>query len=188
MSLPLNEALQQEAGVAGWTPARAGALGAITDTDERVWMTTAEFEAFRERLQLGRRGRTGLLQSELNIGKGRLKAILDGSPISRLEALACAHFSLGFEMPIRPGEPAAFAAWVAPRFGETKPVCKWLQLRTDHIVDRMVGYDLVNGKKLARVPQADLIRALDWVYRVGPVSPYGERPWVAIWPDQEVVF
>ena len=164
-----------------WRPARAGMLVGIQE-GPAVWMTVAEFEAWRARFKL----RGAKLFEVTSIGRHRLASIRErGEPISRVEALACAHYALGLDQPVASGDVEAFAAWAAPRFGAFEALGAWLQVRGDWITDRMRGYDLRGGKRIERTPEGSLIRAMDYVWRVGPSCPYGDRPAARYWPNQD---
>jgi hypothetical protein len=84
--------------------------------------------------------------------------------------------------PIDSGE--AFSEWFAPRFGTAGPVSRALELNPKFIPERLNGYVVRDGAREARSPGSTLLRALDWVWRVGPYSPYGQRLPSAAFPGQ----
>lgn len=162
-------------GVPMWTPARAVALMALDPAPAgHVWMTTEEFAKLSERMG-GVKGRAALVRQELAMPKTRRLAILRGERITKVEAMACAHWAAALPMPVAPGDVPAFQAWVAREFGLTNTLGAALDVHTAVIRERMRGYALHAGRRVARLPEAGLIRALDWCRRVGPFSPYGDR-------------
>lgn len=178
----MHEIAYESQRVRSWRPARAGALVALQKS--RVWMTLDEFENFLANTRLPKlRGK--VLSERLEIGKKRLKAIREGSPISRVEALACAHYQLGLALPVPAGDVEAFGPWVNARFGAFEAIGNFLGIRGDDITNRIRGYDTRKGGRVPCKPGPQLIRALDWVYRVGPSCPFGDAPDVEYWPGHE---
>lgn len=187
---PLIEALVENSTHApAWRPVRAAAALGLAAQDPpagHVWMTPAEFAAFIERHFPVRSNRAGRLQSELGIARSRRHAILeDGAPVGKAEALACAHYALGLPLPIPPGDTTAFAGWIEPRFGLVSALTAALDVAPRYITSRLKGYEVTSRGRRERLPDAGLIRALDWVWRVGPISPYGRRLPAAAFPGQD---
>lgn len=174
-------------GTSGWRPARAGALVAVADGESREWMSAAQFSSFIERHGLARKhGAAELLKRELDIGpKRRLNLMVGAAKATKIEALAIAHFSLGLERPIPAEDCDAFAVWFGARFGDATEIGAWLGCRGDYISQRIKGFEVMKGHRWDRLPESSLIRALDWVWTVGPVAPFGGRPALKLWPRQE---
>lgn len=105
-----------------------------------------------------------------------------GLVISRIEALACAHYVLGFE---KPCDPAGLKDWFWPRFGAMTHICAWLDTDPTEFSGQIEGSYVKDGVRQQVVASGALIRALDWVHRFGPVCPYGERPDVVTFPMKE---
>lgn len=167
-----------------WRPVRAAAALALAGEQHRAvnpWMTTAEFADWVAGF---RKNDRGLIQTAVGIAPSRRKSILDGAPISRTEALAIAHYRAGLPLPLPVGDVAAFGAWVVPRFGPVRALSRTLGLSEDYINDRLNGFDITHSARVIRTPEVSLIRAMDWVWRVGPISPYGRRLPGAAFPGQ----
>lgn len=187
--------LDESKGVFAWRPVRAAALVALAEieAEDRVWMTLEEFAAWRATHRIDDM-RFGYIRTREAIGmaSSRIKALVAGlkgepvTPISVIEALACAHFSMGLKPPVPAGDVEAFSEWFGPRFGAVEPLARWLKVRGETITDRLRGYDMRDGRRRDRLPEIDMIRAMDWIWRVGPVCPFGIRQPVEIWPGQGV--
>lgn len=171
----------------GWRRVSAAALLALADDGDRVWMTTEEFVAWRAFMGISGARHTRIRVREMiGMAHTRLKTVMDGGRINRVESLACAHSLFGLTLPIEEGDSEAFAGWFPARFGAQTPIARYLRFPNNHIGDRIRGYVVKDGKRIPRAPEVDLIRALDWVDVMGPWSPYGEKPVVKAWPGQEV--
>lgn len=172
-----------------WRPIRSAAVMAmaVSAAGDHVWMTTAEFDAWKAmHFPDRRRGATSGLMRVLDMGKGRLASIRAGSPVKKWEALACAHYALGLPLPIESGNPEVFARWIVETFGATVSIAGAAGLAKDRIADRMSGRELCRGVSVKREPEEAMIRALDWIRRVGPFSPYGQRAQAEAFPGQRV--
>lgn len=168
----IEEIVTESAHVPAWRPVRAAAVRALAVKESvQPWMWPAEFWHWAGGL---RRGERGVFQSETGIAPARRKAIMHGAPISPSEALAIAHYRAGLPVPIEL-ESAAFETWFMPRFGAARPVARVLCVNPETLTDQMRGYALTSGGRALRKPDITLVRALDWVWRVGPFSPYGDR-------------
>lgn len=171
-----------------WRAVRAAAVRALHDTQQpRVWMTKAEFADWITVQNIVVRRRKEPLKplEAVSIASSRKGKILRGeAAVSKVEALACAHFALRLPMPVAPGDVAGFNDWTDATFGAVAHIETWLELNRAHIGDRMRGYDIVKGEQRPRAPDAGLIRAMDWTARMGTACPYGVQPKVAVFPGQ----
>jgi hypothetical protein len=189
---PVVQAIVKESAYHGaWRPVRAAAILAMAAKENVAtsWMTAEEFEALVKAagMEGRRRGSTERLREDLGMTSLRRQKLLNGSAeASKIEALACAHLSLRFPMPVPAGDCAAFGRWVMPRFGAVEPVADFLGVRGAYILDRVKGFEITRGERRPRSPEPDLIRALDWLWRMGPVNPFGKAPRPPLWPGQEV--
>jgi hypothetical protein len=148
-----------------WRPARAGALMALAEEQPRIWMTQQQFIDWLDvNSWVSRRRKEG---------------------VSKVEALACAHYHARFDVPTPPGDVNAFAIWVNDTFGAARRIGEWLDLTNTIITDRMRGFDIDLGRRRVRAPEIDLIRAMDFVARCGPFVPYGIREPVEYFPKAE---
>ena len=107
--------------------------------------------------------------------------------ITKSEALACSHYLLGWATPVPAGDSAAFADWFYPRFGGTECIGEWLEVRPRALCDRLRGFEVRDGQRIKRGPETSLVRALDWVWRIGPACPYGAVKRAPAWPDQKTL-
>lgn len=170
--------IKESTGVPAWRPVRESALMAMAAVDppkDQVWMTTNEFEYFLGEHFQPNTKRAANLASFLGIGKRRRAAMLAGARITKVEAMACAHYATGQLVPLMVGSVALFEAWITKSFGAAKPLADALGVADSYILDRMKGYAFTRGQRVERVPDVTIIRAIDWVWRVGPFSPYGHR-------------
>lgn len=176
-----------------WRPVRAAAALALAARDVEpghVWMTTDEFRHFLDKvIGRGRKQGTGTerLMEMVSIGYARRHYILNGSPIHKVEALACAHASLGLPLPIPAEQHALFGAWLHEFFGEVAPVAAALEVDPRTLHRRVAGFSNDRGVRRACEPEAQIIRAMDWLWRVGNVSPFGKRPLAPPFPSQSEV-
>lgn len=187
--------LAESVGALAWRPHRAAV---IAGTESRCWMTPAEFGtwiteqtwAWRRRAKDGPPEPRPLPAVGINAthsSSNRKLHLLRGTrAVSKIEALAMAHYAHRFPLPFDVGDVAAFADWFPPRFALAGGIAEWLEYRAVDLTDRLRGFDVRDGQRWARAPEAGLIRALDWVWRVGPFCPYGEPQGRAVWPGQEV--
>jgi hypothetical protein len=167
----------------GWR--RDLALTAMGDPAERIWMTREQFEAWWARCNAGPR-KLRLDASEVGISREMARARIEGRQrVRKIEALAIAHHALGFPMPIEAGSVRAFNDWFMPRFVTREPLNDWLDLGPGTLGLYLQGYTIKQGKRWDRIPDACMIRAVDWVYRVGPVCPW-TPPGVAVFDGQEI--
>jgi hypothetical protein len=157
---------QPELGAA-WRPVRSGALKAMTlmSLDRQgavIFMHPYQFSKWLEDNGLfNRKGGKERLAAELGMGRRRRDSILAGATPTRVEALACAHYGLRLMLPFPPGNASMFRGFVQTHFGRPVDLAKVLDL------------DIRRLRSLTE-PGIDLIRAVDWVRRVGPYSPFGE--------------
>lgn len=185
-SIPGTESLllavrRQSAGVDSWRPLRSALQHATADSSPRVWMTTDEFNRwFKEQAVLHiKRKREGPNPTEaLNMNPRRKRQLIHGEDTpSKIEALACAHYAMRFDLPAEAQDDRAFDAWCVEHFGGPNYfLAAWLGITSSALAAAMLGYRMQAGQRVASKPRVALIRALDWVRRMGPVCPYGERP------------
>lgn len=184
----LVEAVAAESRYAhGWRPLRAALVRAVADLESgggQVW-DGARFTAWEAEAKLIAKARgDGKLSERLGLSPLQWrKARKDG--LDKARALACLHYSLGLPMPIPAEDTRAFDEWYRPRFGGVDRVADWLGVSKDWLGDRLRGYELVGAKRSDRLPPAWLIRALDWLFTVGPITPF-ETPFAPYWPGQSL--
>lgn len=176
--------VKESTNVPAWRPVRAAALMALGIGENSVWMTTEEFAAWIEKnFPMRQRGATGRMMDAVGFGKARRASLLAGERVRKVEALAMAHYGAGLPLPCPVGDVDAFSTWATEKFGAVRVVNAALELSESYVTDRMRGYD-INGGRVPREPDALLIRALDWVWRMGAFSPYGQRPGAHPFPQQ----
>lgn len=182
--------VDESSGPYAWRPVRAAALRAIGDQNGgRTWMTVDEFRRWvDQQTLLAKKAKTGVKPMEA-VGLSdylKLKIFKQERQVSKVEALAMAHYAHGRPVPVEPGNAAAFDAWFTPRFGAYSAAAAFLEMRADTLGDRIRGYEIALGQRIPRAPDITLIRALEWIWSVGPFCPYGEQRPPAVWPGQEV--
>jgi hypothetical protein len=176
--------------VHAWRPVRAAALAAMRDLVEPEGegiMSPEEFARWRSEAKVLARARgDGNIHDRMGISPWTARQYEQkGAP--KLIALACAHYLLGRPLPIPSGDSRALEDWFTPRFGGVQRVADWLGVSRDWLTARLKGWEMVKGERVERYPEANLIRALDWMYNVGPICPYGaRREALAIWPGQDL--
>lgn len=166
-----------------WRPVRAAAARALglREAEGHIWMTAEEFGRWLETYTPGKRGEP---LRQVGIARSRRAAILDERmPIKAIEALAIAHYRAGLPVPCELA-PEAFEAWFTPRFGYAAAVANVLGVNGRLITEQMRGFAVTSAGRAQRLPDITLVRALDWVWRVGPISPYGATPPGAAYPGQ----
>lgn len=174
-----------------WRPVRAVAAMAAADPPPgHVWMTTEEFVTWlNQHFKPGRRTDGYTMEYAVGISAHRRRQLAAGAPVLKMEAMAMAHYAIfGRRLPIS-HQPSTeeFAAWTAANFGSVERIAMALGRKREYVATRVVGYALMGGGagRTPRHADAGLIRAMDWMLRVGPFSPYGERPAPA-YPGQGV--
>lgn len=187
------EAVVRESRNAGaWCPVRAGAMMTMAGPGE-IHMTAEQFAIWKKQARNLAKvlGITERPIDDLTMTRDRFSDL--GNPrraervnarVTRAEALACAHYLAGFPKPCGPDD---LADWFFPRFGTFASVAPVLDFEVRAISRRINGYQIVNGERQPFVPEGSFIRALDWLWRVGPVNPYGTRPTLAFWPGQDLI-
>lgn len=184
-------ALVQESRHKGaWKPARAALLMMLAGPGE-VHMTADQFALWKKQARALAKitGRTEKPVDDLGIHPKRFAELGNAERqrtkriyVSRAEALACAHYLAGFE---KPCTPEGLADWFFPRFGAFASVAPLFDLDARAVASRINGYWVDDGVRKDVVAEGYFIRALDWVWRFGILNPYGRRPPVAFWPEQE---
>lgn len=182
----VNESRQLHA----WRPVRAAALMAIRDIEaageDRIVMSAEEFKAWRKTaLAVARERGEGNYLERVGLSGFQARGYSEKGA-TKMVGLACAHFLMGLPMPIEPGDARAFDGWYTPRFGAVDRVATWLGVSTPYLTARLKGFEVLKGVRYAREPEIYLIRALDWLWSVGPVCPYGRKADLQIWPGQDV--
>lgn len=170
-----------------WRPTRAAVSLSLERRGRFAWMTNVELADWT--VQAAVRGKvcTPRIKPHEAIGLSRpqLARRLRGlQRVTKAEALACGHYLLGFPLPVSASDPELFAEWFYPRFGGTERIGTWLEIQPSRISDRLRGYDVREGLHAPRAPEVWLMRALDWVSRMGPVCPYGAPAAQPVWPGQ----
>lgn len=166
------------------------ALNALAGENRDVWMTPETFGAFQDRF-FPLNGRKGpKIADEIGLSGAQARERRSGRlPVKKYEALSCAHYALGFPIPLTLTDGVAdtddFQAWFAPRFGMTPPVNGWLDLAEHSLAALMRGYQSRGAGRIPRLADAGHLRALDWVWRVGPVVPWTSTG-AAVYTGQEV--
>lgn len=183
--------IAESVGVNCWRPGRAALLQSARDGP---WMTAAEFKAWvtyqtvawRKRVRLEGHAAGPPPIEAIAMANGRKLLLMKGQrSATKIEALAMAHYALGLAQPV-PCDAEAFEAWAVERFGSLYPIGEFLGVKGETLVDRCRGYDIRDGVRRPRAPEPDLIRAMDWCWRVGPFCPYGDPTGIPVWPGQEV--
>lgn len=158
-----------------WTPTRSAILATTVATGV-LWMTPDQFNDFLLAQDfLAKKKGTPKPIDALGLKAVKLDYLRGVRAISKVHALAMAHFAAGLPMPIEPEKTEAFDIWFTTRFGQAAPVTAFLDVAQCYITDRLRGFDITTKGRAVRLPSAALIRALDWVLRFGPFCPYGER-------------
>jgi len=188
----LIAALVQESRHKGaWKPARAAVLAMLAGPGE-VHMTAEQFGIWKKQARALAKvtGRTEKPADDLGMHPRRFAELSSAERqrtkriyVSRAEALGCAHYLIGFD---KPCTPEGLADWFFPRFGAFASIAPLFDLDARAVAERINGYRIEDGVRKTVVPEGYFIRALDWVWRFGILNPYGERPPVAFWPDQEL--
>lgn len=169
----IERIIAESSHVARWTPCRAAVLSLTCRRD--VWMTPAQFGDYLLAQDfLAKKKGTPKPVDALGLKAVKLDYLRGVRAVSKLHALAMAHFAAGLPLPIEAENTEAFGAWFAQRFGQAAPVTAFLDVSQSYITDRLRGYDITTKGRAERLPSAALLRALDWVLRFGPFSPYGE--------------
>lgn len=175
----------------GWRPRRTAALYAEADLGvdgDRTFMSGAEFAAWEENAKALAKVRgedRKVAQAVLGISRFQARDYAENGA-SKIIAVACAHYLFGLPMPIAAEDPRAFDAWYRPRFGGTERVGQWLQVNPDWIGARLRGFEVIKDSRHTRLPPAHLIRACDWLWRIGPFCPYGDRKAVPLWTGHDI--
>lgn len=153
-----------------WTP-QADAFWRLSNAPD-AWMAPEQFAAIWATHFHRAIARPSGAQA-VGIGKEVADRIMSGErPIKKVEALAVAHFLLGL-----PAPGGCFADWFTARFGLAGPeVSAWLELPARRGVGRPVPGMNLEACLAGDPPNVALVRALDWLYRAGPLTPFEARP------------
>lgn len=180
----VTKILDESKGVTSWRPARAALLHSA---QERSWMTPIQLQAFllSHDFLAKRLGQEKALALLPELKSPKLDYLRGIRPVPKMIALACAHVQACFEMPIPAGDVPAFDRWFTEHFGHAAGVTEFLDVAESYITDRIRGYDMSRTGRQARLAGPALIRALDWVRRMGPFCPFGEGSSPALWPQKE---
>lgn len=186
-------ALVQESRHKGaWKPHRAALINALASVGE-VHMTAEQFGVWKKQARaLGKiNGTKQRAVEDLGMNERRFSELssaarqkVKGIAVSRIEALACAHYLMNLP---KPCEPEGLRDWFWPRFGAYASVAAFFDLKPEAFASYINGYVIEDGVKHEVVPTGAFLRALDWVWRFGPTNPYGTRKAVQFWPDQEAI-
>ena len=165
-----------------WHAARA-AIEHVTAPD-RVWMRPEEYtQALNDQRHFNRSRDHGEMWGALGISQDTSDRMRSGQrPMRKHEAIVVAHVRLRLPVPDL-YDREVFQAYVADRFGASADLDAWLELPGNCIADVVRGFKMGGGVRQARPVTEGLIRALDWVDRMGPVpAPYGDRTAAAPFP------
>lgn len=170
-----------------WRPIRAAVALSLERRSRSAWMTVEELADWT--VQAAVRGKVSSPRIKphdaIGLSRPQLARRLRGvQRITKAEALACGHYLPGFPLPVAGPEPELLAEWFYPRFGGTERIGTWLEIQPSRVADRLRGYDVREGVRIPRAPEVWLMRALDWVSRMGPVCPYGASAAQPVWPGQ----
>lgn len=188
----LAEIVEESRRAGAWRPARAALLMMLAGPGE-THMTAEQFGVWKKqaRNMAKIKGVAEKPVDDLGMAHFRYRELSSASrqktkgiAISRPEALACAHYLLGFDKPCTPAE---LADWFYPRFVTFASVAPLLDMTTEAFGWRINGYRIEDGVKKTVVPEGYFIRALDWIWRFGILNPYGTRPAIAFYPDQPLI-
>lgn len=177
-------------GFQAWKPARASVLHTITKQD--VHMTVSEFALWRKlakgtarilKLPDHPRVALGFSESRYNYLGNAKRSAEKNAVIKKIEAMACAHYLIGEELPFT---TETLAAWYWPRFGQLASVADALEITPSWLAENVNGYAIENGERITVTPDPVLMRALAWTWRNGSASPYGERK-IIYYPEQKEV-
>jgi hypothetical protein len=179
----IGAAIAQSMNPPCWRPVRAALVLAATEPAKgHRWMTPAEAEAWILRhFPPNRQVRGYGIDAAVGISKNRRRSILDGALVHKAEAMAMAHYGVfGRDRPLlEDSSPAAFSEWFTANFANARAVGAAIDRTSHFLTERMVGFSIERGVRVPRLADAGTIRALDWLLRVGPHVPYGDRLGVA---------
>lgn len=175
-----------------WRPARASLMAALADPGDQH-MSAAQFGLWKKQARrlANLQKRTEKPEEDMGIPLNRFyemsspsRRASKGVYTSRAEAMACAHYLLGYP---KPCTPEGLREWFNPRFGAMPGVLDAIGLESTAFAARLNGYWIDDGVKKIVVAEGYFIRALDWIWRFGPVNPYGAPPALAFWPGQDLI-
>ena len=170
----------------GWRPITAAMQ--ITQRTEQPWMTAEQFDAWYKTSRAKERAAYSALRaSDKNTPRSPLPhQILEVNkiypvrwrhgdlPIPKPVALACAHYALNYEISYE-NEPEAISAWFAEHGLQATPAARWLGINSNLIEAALRGFRVRAGQRIPYKPRAYMLRALDWMVRVGPFVPYASH-------------
>lgn len=175
-----------------WKPVRAAVLTSTAGPGEQH-MTTDQFALWKKQARALAKitGRTEKPVDDLGMNAKRFAELGNANRqrtkkiyVSRSEALGCAHYLMGLDKPCTPAE---LRDWFWERFGALAHVHPFLDMQAQAFASRINGYWIDDGVRKDVTPEGHFIRALDWIWRFGPINPYGDRPAVAFWPEQPLI-
>lgn len=168
----------------GWRVPRAALAAAAVD---RIWMTPEQFKDWLLAQEFLAKKRKDPVKPvlALEIKAQKMDYLRGKRPISKMHALAMAHYAAGLPMPIEPEDTVAFDHWFTENFGITTGAGEFLDVGQSYIGDRVRGYDITRKGRAERLAGPALIRALDWILRMGPFCPYGAPEPIRPWPTEE---
>lgn len=163
-----------------WRPATAAVEAVIAAQSGGVHMTSDDFMTWKKQARAVARVRGLDIKTYLHIGMskyryndlGNARRVEErGLIFSKVEALACAHFLMGFDLPC---EPDGLKEWFWPRLGQMSAVARFLEMSPDALSGWINGYVIRDGVRTPMAPSLADLRALDWTWRCGPFNPYGQ--------------
>jgi len=142
----------------------------------RVWMTPREFEAIWQTFFHRSRKRDPVEIIGVNY-KMAYRVIGGERAVRKTEALAIAHWMMGFDPPPVIGDAYRFGLWFGAIFGDSESTMgDWLELPSyATLADIVRGHSIIAGKRVERTPGVALVRSIDWIRRCGPYTPFN-RP------------
>jgi hypothetical protein len=189
----VDKLIHESMHVYGWRPARAALLYALADLarpvdygeEEPMWMSGPEFARWRAEIKLVAKARKQAMKAQDFLGVSDFQVrLMEKTGAPKWIALACAHALFGHDLPVPADDVDAFREWYDARFRAVDRVAAWLGVGHKWLSCRMSGFEMVGGQRAERSPSAGLIRACDWLWRMGPYCPYGPLPPVELWPGQ----
>lgn len=173
----------------GWRPGRAALMTAALDAPpiDGPYLTPEQFADWKVMAKaLAKAKGWEKPEPALGLTPQQLRLLRARGVTSKAQALAMAHYLCGLPMPVPAGDSDALQAWYRPRFGGTERVAAWLDMDDRVLADRLRGFSLQKQGRTPRPPEPWLVRALAWLWRMGPYCPYGPKaPITGVWPSQE---
>lgn len=133
---------------------------------ERIWMTPADFERFREQARVFRTQANSEadMRAALGLHPATVRILASGArPIPKILALACAHYLFAWPVPFDLENPSAGREWLYRNFRSAEEAAALVGMRAQ----------LLRTYFKAGFP-IEVARALDWAKNAGDFCPFGE--------------